>query len=142
MKISPDIKSLFEDDTKKLTEAFLTGEISAAKEPEKHLSFYFTTAEIERLSSDVVSFIIEQKLLSPVISILGTMKWLSTGEAMIYSRKSRNTLLELMRSGKIYGTKPEGSGDWIWNRESIDRYYEADREKIRLRLQAFKRRAS
>ncbi|MCG2722396.1 MAG: helix-turn-helix domain-containing protein [Thermodesulfovibrionales bacterium] len=67
------------------------------------------------------------------IEVLASSKWLTLAEALEYARiRSRNTILKLVRSGKIYGTKPAGKGEYIFDRESIDRYYSAERDETRI----------
>ncbi|MDO8282718.1 MAG: hypothetical protein Q7U10_08900 [Thermodesulfovibrionia bacterium] len=66
--------------------------------------------------------------------VLASMKWLTMKEAIIYSRKSKNTLLKYIMKNLIYGDQVEG-GDWIVDRESIDRFYNtrnADRNAQKL----------
>ena len=60
------------------------------------------------------------------------MKWLTLQEACTYSRRSSNTMKRLILQGKIYGSKKEG--EWIVDRESIDGYFNADRDEARIRL--------
>jgi len=130
MKLASDISSLIEDDIRKLTEAFCTGEISIPGLGD----IFRHESVLQRLAADIIRYQLESRMLSLVLPYLSTLKWLSMQEACFYSRKSRNTLLELIKTGTIYGTKPEGSGDYVVDRESIDSYYSDDRNKRRLHL--------
>jgi len=134
-RLAPDIQAVIEGDAKKLTEALISGEISVGK----FLPDYFDESEIENLAFDILNFICDQRLMAPIIQYLGTMKWLSLQEACIYSRKSKNTLLALAADGTIYATR-EGMGDWVFDRESIDRFYNRKREKDHARRADIERR--
>ena len=136
MKISNDIKSLIEDDVKHLTDAFLTGEISVDS---ISLADKFNPDLLHKFSADIIKYQLEKKILSSLIPYLSTMKWLSLQEACIYARKSRNTILELIKTGKIYGTKPEGMGDYVVDRESIDKFFDIERNERRLHLTNIRR---
>lgn len=83
--------------------------------------------QIEQLAQDIITFIISRKLIAPYIAALSQMKWLDSVQAIIYSHKSMNKLKELVAKGRIYGTKGEDSGEWIFDRASIDAYYNTDR---------------
>lgn len=61
-----------------------------------------------------------------------TMKWITLQEAVIYARKSLNTVKKLINEGKIYGSKK--GGEWIVDRASIDSYYNEDRDLMRIKL--------
>ena len=137
MKIANDIRSIFEDDAKKLTEAFLTGEIKAP------LSEMADQSDVHAFAADILRFQFDSSMLSLIIPFLGTMKWLSLDEACIYARKSRNTILELIIKGDkkgnmIYGTKG-GGGEWIVDRESIDAYYNEERLALQEKLRHLRR---
>lgn len=137
MKLAADIKSLVEDDTKKLTEAFLTGEILM---PDlSNLSSPSYESRIQTLVSDIIRFQLESKMFSLIIPYFSTMKWLSLTEACIYARKSRNTVIELIKEMKVYGTKPEGTGEYIIDRESIDVYYNEERFALQEKLRHLRR---
>lgn len=70
--------------------------------------------------------------------ILVTARWITLAEALVYSCiKSRNTFLKLINTGKIYGTKRDG--EYIVDRESIDRYYNAERDEARIHLTKIRR---
>jgi len=145
MKIGTDIKKVIEDDIKHLTEAFLTGEISmpnlsnlSSLSYESHLSSPSYESRIQTLASDILRFQLESKMFSLIIPYLSTMKWLSLDEACVYARKSRNTMLDLVKEGKIYGTKAEG-GEWIVDRESIDVYYNEERLALQEKLKHLRR---
>lgn len=138
MKLANDIKSLLEDDAKHLTEAMLIGEISPGNNAS--LAEHYTPQQIQQLTAELIQYQLDNKSLSLILPFLGTMKWLSLAEACLYARKSRNTLLKLISQNDIYGTKPDGSGDYIIDRESIDGYYNREREKLQAAL--IKRRAS
>lgn len=64
--------------------------------------------------------------------ILKTVKWLTLHEAAIHARRSENTIKKLIFEVKIYGTKR--GGEWIVDRESIDAYYNEERDEMRIRL--------
>ena len=74
--------------------------------------------------------------------ILATMKWLKFAEALIYSRKSKNTLKSDIMEGNIYGFQEAQGKGWIVDRESIDRFYETDRRRRRSVGSENKRRVS
>ena len=135
MKLSNDIKSIIEDDVKQLTQAMLTGELS----PVKPLSDYFSEAEIEQLSKEIIRYQLEKKMFSSIFPYLATMKWLTLAEACIYARCSRNTLINWMESGKIYASKPEGSGTYIIDRQSIDNYFNELRDNAKIRSRELRR---
>lgn len=133
MKIAPDITSVIEDDALRLTEALISGEIALADG--RGLSeMGLTEADMHRLAREVLNFMLDRRLLAPVIQYLSTMKWLTLQEAYIYTRRSRNTIIRWLEDGKIYGSKPEGSGDWLVDRESIDSYLYAVRDQRRIHL--------
>jgi len=71
------------------------------------------------------------KVITDVV-ILKTMKWITLQEACIYARRSVNTIKKLIQEVKIYGTKRDG--EWIVDRESIDAFYNCDRDEMRIRL--------
>jgi len=64
--------------------------------------------------------------------LLKTMRWIGLKDACFYMRKSANTIKKLILENKIYGTKK--GGEWIIDRESIDRFYNADRDALRVKL--------
>lgn len=64
--------------------------------------------------------------------IIRTMKWITLNEACLYARKSINSMVKLIVRNKIYGTKRDG--EWIVDRESIDAYYNCERDEMRIRL--------
>ena len=58
-------------------------------------------------------------------------RWLTMKEAMEYARvKSINTMKKWIDEGLIYGRPRSGRGDWIIDRESIDRYYLEEKIEI------------
>ena len=136
MKIGNDIKSLIEDDVKHLTDAFLTGEISVDS---ISLADKFSPELLHKLSADIIRYQVEKKILSSLIPFLGTMKWLTLAEACIYARCSRNTLINWMESGKIYASKPDGSGTYIIDRQSIDNYFNELRDNARIHSRELRR---
>jgi len=135
MKISNDIKALIEDDIKHLTQAMLTGELS----PVKPLSDYFSEGEIEQLSKEIIRYQFSSKFFSLILPYIATMKWLSLPEACLYTRHSRNTLLKWIEDGKIYASKPDGSGTYIIDRQSIDNYFNELRDNARIRSRELRR---
>lgn len=66
------------------------------------------------------------------MELLKTMKWIGLNDACSYMRKSANTIKKLIFENKIYGTKI--GGEWIIDRESIDRFYNAERNSLMIRL--------
>ncbi len=66
------------------------------------------------------------------IELLRTMKWIGLKDACFYARTSITTMKKLICENKIYGTKK--GGEWIIDRESIDRFYNAERDALRVRL--------
>jgi excisionase family DNA binding protein len=127
MRVPSDIRTSIEDDVKKLTEAFCTGEISVDGMP---LSDDFGEGLLHGLAADIIRYQLESRMLSLVLPYLSTFKWLSMQEACLYSRKSRKTLLKLIEEMKIYGTRPDGSGEYVIDRESIDAYYNEEKDNL------------
>lgn len=71
------------------------------------------------------------KVSKPIrpIEVLATARWITLQEACAYMcLKSIKTVKGLILEGKIYGTK---KGEWIIDRESIDKYYNEERDKRR-----------
>lgn len=66
------------------------------------------------------------------VELLKTMKWIGLKDACFYARKSITTMKKFILENKIYGTKK--GGEWIIDRESIDRFYNAERDALRVRL--------
>lgn len=66
------------------------------------------------------------------VELLKTMKWITLQEARSYARMSVNKVKSIMLQGKIYGTKKDG--EWFIDRESIDSYFNQDRDDMRVRL--------
>lgn len=60
--------------------------------------------------------------------ILLSGRWLSMPKACRYSEMSKNTLMKCIKNGDIKASKKRGK--WIVDRESIDKYYEADIENV------------
>jgi excisionase family DNA binding protein len=58
--------------------------------------------------------------LKKLISI--SQRWLTIREACLYSKMSKNTLMECIEAGQIKASKKRGK--WIVDRLSIDAYYE------------------
>lgn len=56
-------------------------------------------------------------------------KWLSLRAACARASMSEKTLIFHIASGEIYGTKK--GGKWYIDRDSIDDYFNADREAVR-----------
>lgn len=136
MNILNDIKSKIEGDVKRLTEAMLTGEVSING---ISLADEFSEDLIHQFSASIIRYQLENRLLSTIIPYLASMRWLTLPEACIYSRRSRNTLLLWLECGKIYGTKPEGSGDYIIDRESIDKYFNILKDEREIHLSKIRR---
>jgi excisionase family DNA binding protein len=138
MKIGTDIRSLIEDDAKHLMEALLSGELSPGNNAS--LAEHYNPQQLQQLTAEIIQYQLDNKSLALILPFLWTMKWLSLAEACVYARKSRNTLLKLIEEGRISGSRPEGSGEFIIDRESIDAYYNAEQDKLRMKYQS--RRAS
>lgn len=135
MKIAADIKELIEADVKKLTELFLTGEISLPKEDPSSPSY---ESQVQNFASEIIRLQIEGRMAEAILPYLSTMKWFTLIEACIYMRKSKNTVLNLIKEGQIYGTKAEG-GEWIVDRETCDAYYNEERVKRQEKLKSIRR---
>ena len=135
MKLATDIRSIFEDDVKRLTEAFMTGEIPVPSADSSNPSYM---SNLHEIASDIIRFQLESKMLSLVIPFLGSMKWLSLDEACMYARKSRNTILDLIKEGSIYGTKADG-GEWIVDRATIDAHYNEERLALQEKFRDLRR---
>ena len=99
------------------------------------LSEYLTDDEIDLLVLRILRYSLDNRLLSTHIHALGSMRWLTSSEACLYSRKSLTTLKKLAEDGKIYGGPPTVGGDWIWDRISIDYFYDTRREERRVQRQ-------
>ena len=71
-------------------------------------------------------------------------RWMSTSQAIEYSRIGKNRLKKLASEGKISGYQDvdNGRGDWIFDRCSIDKYrlspLEASRSKKKQIIAKFK----
>ena len=130
--LAKDIKDLVEKDAHKLAEALVNGSILAG---EKALSEYLTDEEIDTLVLRILRFSIDNRLLSIYIHALGSMRWLTTFEACLYSRKSLTTLKSWAEDGKIYGGPPTDGGDWVWDRVSIDDFFNTKRDERRIKVQ-------
>lgn len=135
MKLSSDIQALIQNDVEKLSEAFCTGRILVGG---NDLTTTFDQNLLHSLATDIISYQIKNKMPALVLPYLASMKWLTLSEARIYARKSRNTILKLVKEMKIYGTKAEG-GDYIVDRESIDAYYNCEKDDLRDKLSSLKR---
>jgi hypothetical protein len=58
-------------------------------------------------------------------------RWLTMQEAMKYARvKSLNTMKKWVEEGLIYGRPRSGRGDWIIDRQSIDKFYLEEKIEI------------
>jgi hypothetical protein len=66
------------------------------------------------------------------VELLKTMKWITLQEASRYARMCSNKIKSKILEGKIYGTKKDG--EWLVDRESIDSYFNQDRDDMRVRL--------
>ena len=66
------------------------------------------------------------------MELLKTMKWIGLNDACFYSRRSITTIKKLISENKIYGAKK--GGEWVVDRESIDAYYNYERDEMRVRL--------
>ena len=126
-----DIKNQVASDAGALSTALMSGSIKAG---EKALSTFLNEDEVELLVLRIIEFAITEKLLTICIQALGSMKWMSMTEACLYSRKSPNTLKGWVNDGKIYASPPDVSGEWVFDRESIDSFLYGPRDKRRLEL--------
>ena len=66
-------------------------------------------------------------------------RWLLFSEAMVYARASKNTLVAMIKDGRIRATKR--GGNWIVDKNSIDEYYEAGSGNDEALFQDFAKRA-
>ena len=58
-------------------------------------------------------------------------RWLTMKEAQAYAKvKSLNTIKKWVNEGAIYGRPRSGRGDWIIDRDSIDKFYLEDKIEI------------
>lgn len=64
--------------------------------------------------------------------LLKTMKWITLQEASSYARMCGNNIKRKILEGKIYGIKKDG--EWLIDRESIDSYFNQDRDDMRIKL--------
>ncbi|MBC8179181.1 MAG: helix-turn-helix domain-containing protein [Deltaproteobacteria bacterium] len=61
-------------------------------------------------------------------------RWLTMKEAKEYAKvRSINTIKKWVNEGLIYGRPRSGRGDWIVDRESIDRFYLEDEIRVERR---------
>lgn len=77
----------------------------------------FTPNDIKKISALIIGQIDD-------LNIMG--RWLPMPKACKYSEMSKNTLMECIKNGDIKASKKRGK--WIVDRQSIDKYYEADIE--------------
>ena len=56
---------------------------------------------------------------------LSGRRWMSLSEVEKYISMCSKTLLKLVRSGEVYGTRKNGK--WYIDRESLDAYFNEDR---------------
>jgi len=137
LNVADDIKGQVDRDANILATALKRGDIRAG---EKVLSEYLTDDEVESLVMRILRFAMTEKVLSVYIHALSSMRWLTLQEACLYSRKSMRTIKAWASDGKIYGHQAQKAGDWIFDRESIDSFFNGPREERRLELE--RRRAS
>ena len=70
--------------------------------------------------ADIVAREVTAKIMAS--SVPG--RWLTMKEAMEYAKvRSINTMKKWVEEGRIDGRPRSGRGDWIFDRESIDRFY-------------------
>jgi len=132
LSVSSDIRDQVDRDAGLLVSAIRRGDIRAG---DKVLIEYLTDAEVELLVLRILRFAMTEKLLSVYIHALSSMKWLTMAEACMYSRKSPNTLKAWADDSRIYGTPAGESGSWIFDRESIDSFFNGPRDERRLELE-------
>ena len=70
-----------------------------------------------------------QKMCDEVISHGIMPRWFSLSTACFYAGLGEKTLLRLIMSGDIYGTRP--GGKWIIDRLSIDEYFLRDEKQVK-----------
>lgn len=143
MKLPKDIPKVIEEDVKNLTKAIISGQILSAQ---NLITIDVPENDINQLSADILNYILSEQLLSPAIQYLSTMKWLRLEEACLYARLGRTTMRKLIKRGNIHGSKPEGTGDWIIDRQSIDNFYNQAYDDFRIKLaelqEDFRKRSS
>ena len=85
-----------------------------------------STPELTHIQMVEMADQIAKRVSEAVATMAITKKWLTLEEAKDYARvKSRNTIMEWVNAGYIYGFKRSGS--WIIDRESIDDWYSSER---------------
>lgn len=67
-------------------------------------------------------------------------RWLTLSEAIAYSRRGKNWLLEKLANGDIYGYKEVSDGKWIVDKSSIDDFHLANKIRIQLKVEELKKK--
>lgn len=71
-----------------------------------------------------------KSVVKEVMQELFTSRWLTTKEAVKYSKLSEKTLRKFYRQGEIYAVQI--GNKLIWDKESIDNFLLQDEKKINL----------
>ncbi len=133
MKVADDIRTLFEEDIRALTEALVSGEI-CLHDGRKLTDLGLSEGDVHHLAGEVQRFTLSMRSL--LLPYLSQMKWLEMPLACIYARTSPNTLKKWIedplnpvyafKTGKDTG-KRKSTSPIVVDRESIDAYYNGDR---------------
>jgi len=86
------------------------------------------TAETNK-TEELVNLTAVIKEMRTLISL--SQRWLSMREACLYSKMSKNTLMECINENEIKAVKRRGK--WIVDRQSIDSYYADDEAEVRVK---------
>jgi hypothetical protein len=129
VKAADDIRALFEEDIRALTEALISGEIRL-HDGRRLTDMGLSEGDVHHLAGEVQRFVLSARSL--LLPYLSQMKWLELPLACIYARRGKKTLIRWIKERKIYGEQPDGEGaDWVVDRESIDRLYYEKRDRVR-----------
>ncbi len=63
-------------------------------------------------------------LASKLAERLTTPRWLRMRQAVQYAGVGKTEMLKLLRAGEVAGYQRNDRGDWIVDKESIDKYHE------------------
>ena len=73
---------------------------------------------------NVIAELVAKEVAARITAGMLPGRWLTMQEAMKYAKvKSINTMKKWVDEGHIYGRPRSGRGDWIIDRESIDKFY-------------------
>ncbi len=133
-----------EHDTRKLAEAMSTGEVGTGILGGSLQEYDLSEADMHQLAKSAVQFLMEQESMSYMARAVSSKRWLNTEEAMFHSGRSRNWLKALYLAGEIDAFKDPDKGPTsglLFDRHSIDAYYERTIKSARLKAKELATRA-